>query len=57
MMMEDELLMWVNTWLDSARFDDRLTEDEQDACWVVLGAVARVQREQDNIRDGRRVDR
>lgn len=44
---DDELLTWVNTWLDSARFDADLTEEEQDACWIVLSAVARLQREGD----------
>lgn len=42
-----DLLTWVNTWLDSARFDNDLTEEEQDACWIVLSAVARLQREGD----------
>lgn len=41
---DGELLAWVNTWLDSARFDTDLTEEEQDACWIVLSAVARLQR-------------
>lgn len=35
-------LALVNAWLDSARFDTRLTEEEQDACWTVLEAVARI---------------
>lgn len=43
-MSDAELLAWVNTWLDSARFDNDLTEEEQDACWTVLSAVARLQR-------------
>lgn len=45
-MSDEELLIWVNTWLDSARFDNRLTEEEQDACWIVLSAVARLQKEE-----------
>ena len=48
-MNDDELLIWVNTWLDSARFDKRLTEEEQDACWIVLDAVARLQEERETI--------
>lgn len=42
-----DLLTWVNTWLDSARFDKDLTEEEQDACWIVLSAVARLQGERE----------
>ena len=40
---DDDLLVWVDTWLDCARFDNRLTKEEQDACWTVLNAVARLQ--------------
>ena len=40
---EEYELAFVNGWLDSARFDDRLTEEEQDACWTVLNAIARIQ--------------
>ena len=40
-----ELLVWVNTWLDSARFCNDLTEEERDACDIVLSAVARLQEE------------
>ena len=38
---DDELLALFNTWLDSARFDNELTGEEQDACDVVLMVVAR----------------
>ena len=43
--MEYQELCEVNAWLDDARFDSRLTKEEQDACWVVLSAVARLQKE------------
>jgi len=40
---ETELLLIFNGWLDSMRFDDRLTEDQQNTCWEMLSIVHRIQ--------------
>lgn len=40
---EQELLALFNGWLDGERFNDDLTEEEQDACWIVLDIVKRHQ--------------
>ena len=40
---EQELLALFNGWLDCERFNDDLTEEEQDACWIVLDIVKRHQ--------------
>jgi len=40
---EQELLALFNGWLDCERFNNDLTEEEQDACWIVLDIVKRHQ--------------
>jgi len=36
-------MAYFNGWLDSMRFDDRLTEKEQDTCWEMLNLIMRLQ--------------
>ena len=40
---EELLLAQFNAWLDSMRFDNRLTEEEQDTCWDMLNIVHKIQ--------------